>query len=126
MVAGLLACKGDFNEIALEKARSGTLTCQHGSKAAKGSSAPPANNKKNVGVLDPETGPVGAPGGKAADLALIIPTFNERDNIAELVKRFDETLAGIAWEAIFVDDDSTDGTLAELKRLARADSRIRF
>ena len=43
-------------------------------------------------------------------LAIIIPTLNEAGNVAELVARLDRTLAGIAWEAIFVDDDSRDGT----------------
>jgi dolichol-phosphate mannosyltransferase len=80
----------------------------------------------NLAVLDPEYRPLAAPPAKVADLALIIPTFNERDNVAELVKRFDAALAGIAWEAVFVDDDSRDGTLAELKRLSRSDARVRF
>ena len=80
----------------------------------------------HLAVLDPETRPLALSGAKVPDLALIIPTFNERDNVAELVKRFDAVLTGIAWEVIFVDDDSKDGTLAELKQLARSDPRVRF
>jgi dolichol-phosphate mannosyltransferase len=80
----------------------------------------------NLAVLDPQHRPLASLGARVAELALIIPTFNERDNIGELVKRLDAALAGIAWEAIFVDDDSKDGTLAELRRLARSDPRIRF
>jgi dolichol-phosphate mannosyltransferase len=80
----------------------------------------------DLAVLDPDHKPLAASAAKAADLALIVPTFNERDNVAELVKRFDAALAGLAWEVIFVDDDSQDGTLAELKRLSRSDPRVRF
>jgi dolichol-phosphate mannosyltransferase len=61
----------------------------------------------------------------AAELSVVIPCFNERGNVAELVRRLEATLAGIAWEAIFVDDDSPDGTAAEIRRIAAADSRIR-
>ncbi|HEX4997243.1 MAG TPA: glycosyltransferase family 2 protein [Terriglobia bacterium] len=51
------------------------------------------------------------------ELALVIPTFNERDNIEELLGRLTTVLSGIAWEAIFVDDDSTDGTAALIRSL---------
>jgi dolichol-phosphate mannosyltransferase len=59
-------------------------------------------------------------------LTVVVPTFNERDNVAELVNRIDRALKGIAWEAVFVDDDSCDGTIAELIRLSRTDHRVRF
>ncbi len=59
------------------------------------------------------------------DLSVVIPTFKERDNVAELVRRLDKALAGIGWEAIFVDDNSPDGTAAEVKSLAATDSRVR-
>lgn len=58
-------------------------------------------------------------------LSVVIPTFNERGNVAELIKRLDSTLAGVVWEAIFVDDNSPDGTADALKTIARTDSRIR-
>ena len=56
------------------------------------------------------------------ELTVVIPTFNERANIAVLVERLRGVLAGAAWEAIFVDDDSPDGTAAVVKaaRLRRA------
>jgi dolichol-phosphate mannosyltransferase len=80
----------------------------------------------DLAVLDPDHRPLAATAARVPDLALIVPTFNERDNVAELVRRFDAVLAGIAWEVIFVDDDSKDGTLAELRRLSRSDPRVRF
>lgn len=58
-------------------------------------------------------------------LAVILPTYNERKNIAPMVARLDAALAGVAWEAIFVDDNSPDGTADEARRLALADPRVR-
>jgi dolichol-phosphate mannosyltransferase len=58
-------------------------------------------------------------------LAVILPTFNERKNIALMVERLDAALAGIAWEAIFVDDNSPDGTAEEARRIGREDPRVR-
>lgn len=60
-----------------------------------------------------------------AELTVVVPTFNERDNISELVSRLDECLRGKAWEVIFVDDDSTDGTAAHIREIARQDARVR-
>ncbi|WP_298191288.1 glycosyltransferase family 2 protein [Novosphingobium sp.] len=58
-------------------------------------------------------------------LAVILPTFNERKNIAPMVERLDAALGGIAWEAIFVDDNSPDGTAEEARRIGRDDPRVR-
>src|ERR1700683_2805411 len=60
-----------------------------------------------------------------AELTVVVPTFNERDNISELVSRLEECLRGEAWEVIFVDDDSTDGTAACIREIARQDPRVR-
>jgi dolichol-phosphate mannosyltransferase len=58
-------------------------------------------------------------------LTVIVPTFNERDNVATLLRRLETTLAGIAWEVVFVDDNSPDGTWDVLRGLARQDLRVR-
>ena len=50
------------------------------------------------------------PASDALELAVVLPTYNERDNVASMVARLGQALEGIGWEAIFVDDDSTDGT----------------
>jgi dolichol-phosphate mannosyltransferase len=59
------------------------------------------------------------------ELAIVLPTFNERDNLVSLVARLHRALAGISWEAIFVDDDSPDGTSDEARALALRDPHIR-
>src|ERR1051325_2562115 len=59
------------------------------------------------------------------EFAVIVPTFNERDNVTEVVSRLDQCLQGKAWEVIFVDDDSTDGTAARVREIARHDPRVR-
>jgi dolichol-phosphate mannosyltransferase len=59
------------------------------------------------------------------DLAVVIPTFNEKGNVPVLIARLDQALAGINWEAIFVDDDSPDGTADAAREIARIDRRVR-
>lgn len=58
-------------------------------------------------------------------LSVVIPTFNERTNIEELVRRLDAALGGVCWEAIFVDDNSPDGTAEAIRALSQKDHRIR-
>jgi dolichol-phosphate mannosyltransferase len=65
------------------------------------------------------------PAPRAPDLTVIVPTFNERENLAPLLQRIDTVLAGTDWEVIFVDDDSPDGTAAEIRAIARRDPRVR-
>lgn len=48
-------------------------------------------------------------------ISIIIPTYNERDNLEELVSRIDRALAGLDYEIVIVDDNSPDGT-ADLAR----------
>jgi dolichol-phosphate mannosyltransferase len=61
----------------------------------------------------------------AAELTLVIPTFNESANLRELIRRVDAALAGVAWEMIVVDDNSPDGTAALAKEISREDLRVR-
>ncbi len=61
----------------------------------------------------------------APQLSVIIPTFNERDNVVTLFRRLAVALAGARWEAIFVDDNSPDGTSEVVRNLALEDSRAR-
>src|SRR5437763_408777 len=69
--------------------------------------------------------PAPQPWAAAPELAVVIPTLNERDNVPLLVERLNNVLAGLAWEAIFVDDDSPDGTADVVRALARRQPNIR-
>jgi dolichol-phosphate mannosyltransferase len=62
---------------------------------------------------------------RAPELTVVIPCYNERPNVAPLVEKLETALFGIAWEAVFVDDDSPDGTVAEVRRIAQTDPRVR-
>lgn len=59
------------------------------------------------------------------ELTVVVPCYNERPNVAPLLAKLDAALAGIAWEVLFVDDDSPDGTAAEARRIAAHDPRVR-
>ena len=61
------------------------------------------------------------------ELSIVIPVYNEAENLPALAAELDETVGrlGRAAEIIFVDDGSTDGSDAVLERLARADRRVR-
>ena len=59
------------------------------------------------------------------ELSIVIPSFNERGNIAELVRRLSESLEEIEWELVIVDDDSPDRTAALVRDIAVVDRRIR-
>ena len=59
------------------------------------------------------------------ELAVVLPTLNEKDNIAPMVARLEEALGPVGWEAIFVDDNSSDGTAEIARELGRSDPRIR-
>src|ERR1700728_3512807 len=61
----------------------------------------------------------------SAELSIVVPTYKERGNVAELVRRLDLALAGIAWEAIFVDDNSPEGTADAGKAIGATDLRGR-
>jgi len=73
-------------------------------------------------MADPE-----APGALAAaspELTMVVPTFNERANVARVVERLREVLVGVRWQAIFVDDNSPDGTAEAVKAIAASDPRV--
>lgn len=59
------------------------------------------------------------------ELAVVIPTFEERDNIRPVLERLAGVLSGIEYEVIFVDDDSQDGTADRIREIARTISNVR-
>ncbi len=58
-------------------------------------------------------------------VSVVVPTFNEAQNLTRLVALLDKALARVAWEVVFVDDDSPDGTWKVAKQLAQQDPRVR-
>jgi len=80
------------------------------------------------GAASPLPAQTGAPSpdrSRPAELSVIVQTFNEALNVPLLVKALDTALSGIAWEVIFVDDNSPDGTTAVVRKLAETDRRVR-
>jgi dolichol-phosphate mannosyltransferase len=68
----------------------------------------------------PEVGHASVP-----ELSIVVPTFNEAENVSLLVTRVAEALADTRWEIVFVDDNSPDGTTSAARELARTDARVR-
>ena len=65
--------------------------------------------------------------GKARQhISLVIPVLNEADGLDSLVAALHVALDGVdfAWSVLFVDDGSTDGTLAKIRAMNAADPRI--
>ena len=61
----------------------------------------------------------------APELTVILPAFNERQNIPVMVERLSRALQGIDWEVIVVDDNSPDGTSAVTRAIGAQDRRVR-
>ena len=60
------------------------------------------------------------------ELSLVIPTLNEAGNIVPMLDLLERALRGIAWEVIFVDDDSRDGTPALVREIGRGRPNVRL
>lgn len=84
--------------------------------AVPSSMAPPTAPLLATPLAPPRATPV---------LSVVVPCFNERPNVVPMIEKLDAALAGLAWEVIYVDDDSPDGTAAEVRRIARHDPRVR-
>ncbi len=67
-----------------------------------------------------------SPHAGVAEVSIVIPTFNEVENVALLVKKLQSVLSTEAWEIVFVDDDSIDGTDARIRDLCRSYPNIRM
>lgn len=62
---------------------------------------------------------------ESIELAVVVPTFNERDNVDPLLEKLTAALDGIEHEVIFVDDDSPDGTAERVRAVAARNRRVR-
>jgi len=59
-------------------------------------------------------------------LSVVLPTYNEAENVPELLRRVRKALNGLDYEVVFVDDDSPDGTPEAIKRESGGDPRVRL
>ena len=59
------------------------------------------------------------------ELTIVVPTYNERDNIRPMLDALNASLQGLLWEIVFVDDDSPDQTADLVRETAKKDARIR-
>jgi len=59
-------------------------------------------------------------------LSIVVPTFNERDNIRPLYDLLNAVMTDVVWEVVYVDDDSPDGTADEVRALAVEQSNVRL
>ncbi|MGA8775534.1 MAG: glycosyltransferase family 2 protein [Terriglobales bacterium] len=58
------------------------------------------------------------------ELAVVIPTYNEKENVPVVLSALARSLYGVDWEAIIVDDDSPDGTAESVREMAATNPRI--
>lgn len=79
-------------------------------------------------LLPGSTDGVGPSVSRVADpieISIVVPTFNEKDNVLELVNRIESVLLGRRWEIVFVDDDSPDQTAKIVRGLAQSRANVR-
>ena len=61
------------------------------------------------------------------DVSVVIPIFNELDNLGPLHEQLDQVLSKLrhAYEILFIDDGSTDGSVERLREIAQRDARVK-
>src|SRR5262245_40609317 len=70
-------------------------------------------------------GPETAQATALPEISVVVPTFNERDNVTTLYTRLEATFGATPWEVVFVDDNSPDYTWQVVRELSRRDPRVR-
>jgi dolichol-phosphate mannosyltransferase len=62
---------------------------------------------------------------QSPEISVLLPTYNERDNIVPLIGRIQKVLEG-PYEILVIDDDSPDGTWKLVKEVSERDQRVRL
>jgi glycosyltransferase involved in cell wall biosynthesis len=79
--------------------------------------------------MNEQNGSTGSPSrakSRDCEVSVVVPCFNEQDNISPLYEQITQILTGkYGYEIIFVNDGSTDDSLVVLTQLQKADSRVR-
>ena len=60
------------------------------------------------------------------ELSVVIPLYNEQENVAPLLKEIHAALQGVDYEIVCVDDGSSDETLLRLRNLRGSSQRVRI
>jgi glycosyltransferase involved in cell wall biosynthesis len=70
-------------------------------------------------MMSPAPGPM-------PDLSIVIPVYNEHESLPELHRQISAVVEGLGktWEAVYVDDGSTDGSARVLSELQASDDRV--
>src|SRR6266498_2406562 len=65
--------------------------------------------------------------GSSLDLSIVVPIYNEEENIRDLHESVAAALnnSGLDYELILVDDGSTDGSFPLLKEIAKSDPQVK-
>jgi len=66
---------------------------------------------------------------RGGHVGLILPCYNEEANVEELYERLVQVFAGLpdyTFEMLFIDNASTDGTVAKIKTLVDRDQRVKL
>ncbi|KAA3626788.1 MAG: glycosyltransferase, partial [Proteobacteria bacterium] len=59
-------------------------------------------------------------------LSVVLPVYNEEDNVEPIYEEIREALEGMDFEILFVDDGSSDSSQARLRKLQESDPRVRI
>lgn len=116
---------GDFTNIPTEDPRAALQFCQSLARMLADGSNPAINNTRRLqtvsGIKAAPSTPEHHP-----ELSVVIPVFNEEENITVLYSRLTAVLEDthIDYEIIFVDDGSNDGSLNQLQNLSVQDKRV--
>ncbi|NHN83493.1 glycosyltransferase [Acetobacter musti] len=79
----------------------------------------------------PDTGTSSPPGSQtetrtgSPEITVVVPCYREAANVRPLVDALTKALAGRSWEVVFVDDNSPDGTIDQVRALAEINWRVR-
>jgi dolichol-phosphate mannosyltransferase len=76
-------------------------------------------------MAESELGVAFQAGQGALELSVIVPTFNEQDNVRAITEALERVLGDVRFEIVFVDDDSTDATRDVMAQLAAERRNIR-
>src|SRR5215510_3575571 len=115
----------DFTNIPTEDPRAALQFCQSLARMLAAASNPTINNARQLQIVGGIKAAPSIPEHQP-ELSVVIPVFNEEENITVLHSRLTDVLehTHIDYEVIFVDDGSNDDSLNQLQNLSVKDKRV--